>query len=46
MQKLWKVLVFAESRRTRGVAYAVAESEITDFLASADDDSVDLPPCL
>ncbi len=39
-------VVFAESRQTRGVAYAVAESEITDFLGSVDDDPVDPGPCL
>lgn len=39
-------VAFAESRRMPGVAYAVAGSEITDFLASVDDDPADPGPCL
>lgn len=39
-------VAFAESRRTRGVTYAVAESEIRDFLGSVDDDPADSGPCL
>jgi S1-C subfamily serine protease len=38
-------LAFAESRGRRGVAYAVAASEIEGFLASAGDDEVGPGPC-
>lgn len=39
-------VVFAESRRTPDIAYAVAGSEIAAFLASVGDAAVDPGPCL